>query len=292
MNNLSLSSPYPYPPPKRKCFLAIAIPSSTTSIEPTLQLKTLKVGFIARALAIHRVNEIIVYNDKPNLHNEAKIIADILEYLRTPPYLRRLVVPMKDTLKYVGILPPLHTPNHPQSLKIKHDEVREGLITHINGKNIIVEIGLRKKLKIKSKYKFKPGDRVLVKVSLKHNKIYGKIINENDIEHYFCYKVSFFNDLAEVLRKPWDLTIATSRYGVEANKVSTVIKEHMSRDEKILIAFGGPKEGLYEIAARAGLILEESFDIIVNTIPYQGVETVRTEEAIHATLEFISLLEA
>jgi predicted SPOUT superfamily RNA methylase MTH1 len=41
---------------------------------------------------------------------------------------------------------------------------------------------------------------------------------------------------------------------------------------------------LNEVAAREGLRLEEVADFVVNTIPCQGTETVRTEEAVFASL--------
>jgi predicted SPOUT superfamily RNA methylase MTH1 len=52
----------------------------------------------------------------------------------------------------------------------------------------------------------------------------------------------------------------------------------------ILIAFGSPTQGLYEIAKLEGLKLDEIVDFVVNTIPDQKTETVRTEEAIIASL--------
>ncbi len=52
----------------------------------------------------------------------------------------------------------------------------------------------------------------------------------------------------------------------------------------ILILFGSPKKGLYELASEWKINLDDVADFVVNTIPEQGTETVRTEEALLATL--------
>ena len=284
-------SPYPYPPPKRKAYLAIAIPTSVTLVEETLYLKTLKIGAIARAAAIHRVNEIVVYNDKPEAASEQKLIVDILEYLRTPPYLRRKLIPLKETLRYAGILPPLQTPNHPQTAILREGEVREGLVRKIRRKYMYVDVGAKNLVKVSYNGKTNVGNKVYVKILKSNHELLGEIVSEKQVNHYLCFKISSCRDLRRLLNRKWDFKIATSRYGKRVTEVIDLIKENILGNKKVLIAFGGPKEGLYEIASKHKLSIEEAFDVIVNTIPYQGVEVVRTEEAIHATLELISLLE-
>jgi len=59
---------------------------------------------------------------------------------------------------------------------------------------------------------------------------------------------------------------------------------------RVLIAFGSPRMGLAEIMRREGLSLDDSFDFVINTIPGQGCETIRTEEAIYSTLAAFNLL--
>jgi len=51
-----------------------------------------------------------------------------------------------------------------------------------------------------------------------------------------------------------------------------------------LVAFGAPSRGLHEIAEDEGLRLGSIVDFVVNTIPKQGTATVRTEEALLASL--------
>ena len=288
---LKPKSPYPYPPPRRTSYIAIAIPSSITLTEETLYLKTIKVGIIARAAAIHRVDEIIVYNDRSEALHETKIIVDVLKYLRTPPYLRKKIIPLKKTLKYAGILPPLQTPNHPQQAMLRQGEIREGLVEKLGKKYAQVDVGAKKLVKVKRRGNIKVGDIVYVRI-LDESSFLGEIVDENSVKYYLCFKISTCSSFKELFKRKWDFKIATSRYGGKVNEVLDLIKRVISRKSKVLIAFGAPKEGLYEIASRHGLNVEKIFDIVINTIPYQGVQVIRTEEAIHATLELISLLEA
>jgi len=58
----------------------------------------------------------------------------------------------------------------------------------------------------------------------------------------------------------------------------------------VLVAFGSPRNGVEELLARDKLGVQEAFHYSVNTIPDQGCETVRTEEAIHASLAVLNLL--
>jgi predicted SPOUT superfamily RNA methylase MTH1 len=53
--------------------------------------------------------------------------------------------------------------------------------------------------------------------------------------------------------------------------------------------FGAPNRGVEALLNEAGLSIEEASDFIVNTIPDQGTETVRTEEAIMATLSVFNV---
>jgi len=277
-------------PPKHPFELYIAIPASITLTEHTLLLKTVKVGIIARALAIYRVDGVIVYIDRSNAVGEVELIKDILEYLATPPYLRRKLIPLKETLRYAGILPPLKTPNHPRVRNLHNIEFREGLVVSIRDDGVaLVDVGLSRLAELHG-VNVKPGDRVVVKVYKKGNSIKCSLSTP---KHYWCYSVHTVNSLKEVLKfKKWSLKIATSKYGDNIVKLKNKLKEDLLKAKSVLIAFGSPYEGLWEIARREGLKLDKVFHYILNTIPYQGTETVRTEEAVYATLEALCLIEA
>jgi len=46
---------------------------------------------------------------------QGALFARILQYLDTPQYLRRLLVPMRPDLRDAGLLPPLDAPHQPRS---------------------------------------------------------------------------------------------------------------------------------------------------------------------------------
>jgi predicted SPOUT superfamily RNA methylase MTH1 len=88
----------------------------------------------------------------------------------------------------------------------------------------------------------------------------------------------------------FDLILATSRLGTPMPKIVKALRNRWRKSRKILVAFGAPTEGLYQILEREQLDLEEVADYIVNMIPNQGTETVRTEEAIYASLALLNSL--
>ena len=59
--------------------------------------------------------------------------------------------------------------------------------------------------------------------------------------------------------------------------------------QHVLVAFGAPSRGLHEIAKEEGTRLDRIVDFVVNTIPEQGTATVRTEEALLATLAILNV---
>jgi predicted SPOUT superfamily RNA methylase MTH1 len=75
-----------------KVKVSIAIPASIISDTPHLREKTSKIGLIARAASIFRVDEIIVYPDnvKTNQQRDQEFIALLLRYLETPSICVRL----------------------------------------------------------------------------------------------------------------------------------------------------------------------------------------------------------
>ena len=96
--------------------LAIALPSSFVSEPKHLRKKTNIIGIVGRAASIFRVDEIILFKDKPD---EAKLIKTILGYMESPQYLRKIIYRKIPELRYVGALPPLRTPHHPLKDKLK-----------------------------------------------------------------------------------------------------------------------------------------------------------------------------
>ncbi len=57
----------------------------------------------------------------------------------------------------------------------------------------------------------------------------------------------------------------------------------------LTFVFGSPHRGVESLLNEAGLSIQDVSDFVVNTIPNQGTETVRTEEAIMATLSVFNV---
>jgi len=275
--------------------LSIAIPASVVSDTPHLREKTSKIGLIGRTAAIFRVDEIIIYPDNPKTNQAAdmELIATLLAYMDTPQYLRRRLFKIKPELQYAGILPPLRTPHHPLDRKIEHlkmGEYREGVTLSKIKEGTPVDIGVEKPALIPIE-QLAMDKRVTVKVTNVEKRVEVGLVDRMDISEYWGYVVTVEkHPLGKIVKgRSFDLTIATSRYGVPFADVAEKIAEKWKKAETILIAFGAPAQGLYEILRREGLNLEDFADFVVNTIPMQGTETVRTEEALFASLAILNM---
>jgi predicted SPOUT superfamily RNA methylase MTH1 len=270
--------------------LVIAIPASTISDTPHLREKTAKVGLIGRAAAIFRVSEIIVYPDNPRV-NQARdmdFIALLLNYLETPQYLRKSLFKIEPSLQFAGILPPLRTPHHPVSGKtrdLKAGVYREGLVLSKAKDGLLVDIGVEQPA-ILRETQYAVGDRLTLQVVNVSERVEIQTVNQADIGAYWGFRVqvenkSFCQFLAA---NRFNLTIATARLGLNFKEVAGKIDAKWSRAQSILVAFGPPSRGLHELAKDEGAKLEAIVDFVVNTIPAQGTATVRTEEALLASL--------
>jgi len=86
-----------------------------------------------------------------------------------------------------------------------------------------------------------------------------------------------------------DLVLGTSRKGIAFAEVADVLGRRWKDASGILVIFGSPARGLPEIARDEGVRLDTLVDYMVNTVPCQGTETVRTEEALLATLAVLNV---
>ena len=265
--------------------LSIFIPDSFLSETKDVKLKTNKVGLIGRALALYRVNQVIIYKDlaQESSDNDGDFIAEILAFMNTPQYLRKEAFAIKPELKYVGILPPLRAPHHPVNTDLDVGDYRQGFTVKRNKKGTFVDIGLDKLAFCK--------DQLTVKkiFSFKIVKVAKEIIvtPEEPEDTYWGYEtISTHKSLKNSLKlvKP-DFVVLTTRY---ANTINTIFDEMAEKVEKannIAILFGGPYSSIEEN------IESSNWDLVkINTIPNQGCETVRTEEAVSATLAIFNLL--
>lgn len=274
--------------------ISIAIPASVVSDTPHLREKTSKIGLIGRAAAIFRVDEIIIYQDNLKIDQtlEMNLIALLLSYMEAPQYLRKRLFKIQPKLQFAGILPPLRTPHHPlnkQMKQLKVGEYREGITLSKTGESMLVDIGVEQPALIRDR-QIPVNKRVTVKITKIERQVEAELANQEDITTYWGYSVAEEkSSLGKLVKgKHFDLTIATSKYGHPFAKVAEEIADRWRDSRSILIVFGAPTRGLNEIARYEGLGLNDIFDYVVNTIPLQGTETVRTEEALIATLAILN----
>ncbi|MBS7657129.1 MAG: RNA methyltransferase [Candidatus Bathyarchaeia archaeon] len=283
-------------PLKRPQTLSVAIPASLVSDVPHLREKTMKIGLIGRALAIFRVDEVIVYPDisMQRQFRDIDLITTILAYLETPQYLRKHLFKIRPELRYSGILPPLRTPHHPlcnHEKDLTVGEFREGVIISRPKNGVLVDIGVERPALVVGE-NISEKTRVTVKVIEKGRQLKAQLAKAEDIQEYWGYKVTVSNKpLGHMLKeRHFDLVIATSRLGEPFMKVAEKICQKWKESETICIAFGAPMKGLYEIVKTENLNLSDLADFIVNVVPNQATETIRTEEALYATLAVLNIV--
>jgi predicted SPOUT superfamily RNA methylase MTH1 len=282
---------------KRSNRLSVAIPASFVSDIPHLREKTFRIGMVGRAASIFRVDEVIVYPDYPKIdqRRDINLIATVLAYMETPQYLRKRLFKIQPELEYAGVLPPLRTPHHPLADRIKDlkvGEFREGAVVSYSQEGSLVDVGVEQPILV-ANTKLKPNTRVTLRIIDlgKHPKAVPA--NLREIQSYWGFKVTVSNiTFGQLVRKEsFDLVVATSRKGKTIHTVMDELAARWKQARKILVAFGAPTQGLFEIAAHEHVRLEDIAHFIVNTLPKQGTETVRTEEALYASLAIFNALE-
>jgi len=274
--------------------LGIALPASFISDTPHLREKTSKIGLIGRAAAIFTVDEIVVYRDNadPGQTADLNLIASLLSYMETPQYLRKKLFKLEPELQFAGILPPLRTPHHPltrAAADLKVGENREGFVLSKTRDGALIDIGFEEPALLSGR-QFTVGKRLTVRVVHVGSPVKVAISNSKDIKEYWGYTVSNADSLRQILEEgKWDLRIATSKKGSPFTQVAKELTEKWRKAKSMLIIFGAPARGLIEIARDERLNIEKTADCIVNTIPGQGTETVRTEEAVLASLAIVKM---
>ncbi|XP_020586845.1 putative methyltransferase C9orf114 isoform X2 [Phalaenopsis equestris] len=282
--------------------VSIAVIGSIIDNTQSQELATLLAGQIARAATIFHVDEIVVVDSKSMVNNSdenetgAQFLVRILQYLETPQYLRRRLFPMHNSLKHVGLLPPLDAPHHVR--KHEWSPFREGVTLEVNSSGpggTLVDVGLRKNVKLEQV--LKPGLRVTVAMGADRNfetdslkKVVGENTPREEMGIYWGYKVRYAPNFSSVFKnclhkESYDYIVGTSEHGavIKSSELSLPNFQHL------LIAFGGLgglEESIEEDNNLKGKSVNEVFHSYLNTCPHQGSRTIRTEEAIFISLQY------
>ncbi len=276
-------------------YLAIAVPASMISDTPHLREKTAKIGVVGRAAAIFQVNEVIVYADSPKINQKSDLdlIVTLLRYMETPQYLRKRLFELKPELQCAGILPPLRTPHHPLYGKFKDLKVgdyREGVTLSKTKEGTLIDIGSERPVLL-IKQQLPANQRVTIKIMSLTGQVEVELVDIAEIPVYWGYTVNAERrSLSKLLENnQFDLTIGTSRFATRFQDANAHLGERWRKSNNILILFGAPAKGLHEIAEEAGSTLNNMMDFVVNMVPNQGTETIRTEEAVMVTLAILNV---
>jgi predicted SPOUT superfamily RNA methylase MTH1 len=279
--------------------VSVLVPSSLVRDAPDKRAATRKLGTVARAAAVFRIDRLVVFPDREGERRwGGGFVETVLRYAATPPELRKEVFGERDELESAGVLPPLRLPPRTGSESNGSGSSRQGIVTAVDsvdgsgrataGESVRVACGLGEpvSLVVPDGTAVETGDAVCVRVA-SHDPLRARLVAVVD-----RFRVDS-EPLDDALDRPdAGLRVATSRHGTPL-RVSGLggLTDRVEADVAT-VAFGAPERGLPAIrgvdtdavgADAAG------FDRWIDAIPDQGSEVVRTEEAVIAVLALLSL---
>jgi predicted SPOUT superfamily RNA methylase MTH1 len=273
--------------------VSVLVPSSLTR-EADKREATRKLGTVARAATMFRVDRVTVFSDPDGEEGRGGgFVETVLRYAATPPYLRKEVWGERDELEFAGVLPPLRVRSQTGSGPESSGSSRQGIVTEVGADGRVrVNCGLQHPISLPVPSSMAPeqGERVTVRVSSREP-VRAKLVDESP--------PGFVVDAADLdsalARSDAGLTIAASRHGQRLTpaRLGDFTEEFAETDGSYTVAFGAPERGLPAILGVAPDAATETdrFDHWLNTVPDQGSEVVRTEEAILTTLACLNLTE-
>ncbi|WP_306058786.1 RNA methyltransferase [Natronococcus wangiae] len=289
--------------------VSVLVPSSLTREAEDKREATRKLGYVARAATIFRADRLVVFPDREGERGrfDGGFVQTVLRYAATPPYLRNEVWGMRDELEYAGILPPLRAASQTGSGSDGSGSLRQGIVTEVGPEGRVrVNCGLQHpiSLNVPSKMTAEEGERVTVRISSRRP-VRAKLVDEP----LPGLSVERTNLQAALGREDAGVRIAASRFGAELTVGRLGTLAGRPERDGMTVAFGSPERGLPDILGMDEETVDAlsrwdrddgdgveptadpGFDLWLNTVPDQGSEVVRTEEALFATLAPLSLRE-
>ncbi|MFW9809501.1 MAG: putative RNA uridine N3 methyltransferase [Candidatus Thorarchaeota archaeon] len=265
--------------------LRVAIPDTALTDCSDLRQKTEKAGSIARALAVFRVDAVYIYDTgalTASRKRDADLLTKLLRFMDTPQYLRKRIFPKSPSLKYAGILPPLRIRSHP--LESTKSELQEGAVRWgVQVRVGKIDLGLNSHVNYPKT--ISERDPTLFRIMKTSPHITLEVIDRDDVEEYWGFKVERVRELSSLLKEAEDTTrIGFSRNAPLFHRIESDLKSTIAGTQSILAIFGGPGHGILEVFKEDRETVKSNIDFWVNTIPDQGTETVRLNEAILVSL--------
>ncbi|MBV0924851.1 RNA methyltransferase [Halomicroarcula limicola] len=278
---------------------SVLVPSSLTREAEDRREATRKLGYVARAATVFRADRLTVFPDPDGAGKwEDGFVETVLRYAATPPHLRKEMWGKRDELEYVGVLPPLRVRSQTGSGSEGSGSLRQGIVTEVGADGRVrVNCGMQHpiSLPVPDGMEAAEGERVTVRVSSR------RPVRAKLVDHPTPGFDVVTADLdAALSRDDAGLTIASSRYGEPATtrRLGQLV-ERRDAEGGLTVAFGAPERGLPSILdVDPGSVGGDQtgddptgFDLWLNTVPNQGSEVVRTEEAMFASLACLTLTE-
>ncbi len=265
--------------------LKVAIPDTALIDCSDLRQKTVKAGSIARALAVFRVDTVYIYNTETLIASkkrDADLLTKLLRYMDTPQYLRKKIFPKSPSLKYAGILPPLRTKSHP--LESTKSDLQEGAVRWgVQVRPGKIDLGFDRPVNYPKT--ISERDATLFRIRKISPQLILDIIDREDVEEYWGFSVERVQELNSLLEESENATrIGLSRKAPPFHRLESDLKSTISGTQSVLAIFGGPGHGILEVFEEEREIIKSNIDFWVNTIPDQGTETVRLDEALMVSL--------
>jgi len=269
----------------------IAIPDSSLADEQTKRDKSIKIAQIARACAIFKVSRVHIYRDKERDYSyDRKLLKLILEFMDTPQYLRRILYPKVAELEFAGLLHPLKAPHHKPSIdpkSINVGDIRQAVAAKVKG-SYFVDAGLNKLVPLEGS--IPEGKRITVKFTSRYPTLRCAVASKQDIHEYWGYEVKDVLSISEMLKGLTGVVVMTSKQGEPLSKFEQELKQQTKDAPNILIVFGSPNRGVFEILKDERRHPKEFTKYVLNFFPEQAVETVRLEEAILGCLSLLNYI--
>ncbi len=185
-------------------------------------------------------------------------------------------------------------------------EIRAGVVVRTHETGSWVDIGLKRTAFLDAS--LRRNERVDVRIT-SETPLKAVPVSRDEITGYWGYSVTKTDRLSSALAgapadartddgaddnaAPTDppedkLLIATSRYGepIDIDLLMKVGAECGTKD--VSIAFGAPHKGIFEYMQDEDAPISR-FNYMVNSVPGQGTETIRVEEAVVATLAVLNM---
>ena len=191
------------------------------------------------------------------------------------------------------LLPPLRTAHHPinsKSESLKIGEFRVGAVVESVGSDsgVWVEIGINRPIPLRT------GEKLLGGAAPKCQNLFAEPlaaepVDPKDIPHYWGYETEIVESLEGYLAAKHEqggYVVLTSRYGKGLTPEILSNMGHIGQKRDLAVVFGSPARGVDAFLSKESMDRYE----MINTIPHQGTETVRVEEAVFATLALLNLV--